>query len=198
MTDLILASASPRRSEILQQIGVDFQIVPANIDETPISQESPVDYVQRMAKEKAQHVINTIADSSTPVLGADTSVVLNSKIYGKPTNQEDGMAMLAALSGNTHQVLSAVAIGNKQHCMLRLSSTDVKFRDLDLKECLEYWNTGEPVDKAGGYAIQGLGAVFVEEISGSFSGVVGLPIEQTTRLLQAFNVPIWGVSHKNK
>lgn len=198
MTDLILASASPRRSEILQQIGVDFQIVPANIDETPISQESPVDYVQRMAKEKAQHVINTIADSSTPVLGADTSVVLNSKIYGKPTNQEDGMAMLAALSGNTHQVLSAVAIGNEQHCMLRLSSTDVKFRDLDLKECLKYWNTGEPVDKAGGYAIQGLGAVFVEEISGSFSGVVGLPIEQTTQLLQAFNVPIWGVSHKNK
>lgn len=198
MTDLILASASPRRSEILQQIGVDFQIVPANIDETPISQESPVDYVQRMAKEKAQHVINTIADSSTPVLGADTSVVLNSKIYGKPTNQEDGMAMLAALSGNTHQVLSAVAIGNEQHCMLRLSSTDVKFRDLDLKECLKYWNTGEPVDKAGGYAIQGLGAVFVEEISGSFSGVVGLPIEQTTQLLQAFNVPFWGVSHKNK
>ena len=198
MTDLILASASPRRSEILQQIGVDFQIVPANIDETPISQESPVDYVQRMAKEKAQHVINTIADSSTPVLGADTSVVLNSKIYGKPTNQEDGMAMLAALSGNTHQVLSAVVIGNKRHCMLRLSSTDVKFRDLDQKECLKYWNTGEPVDKAGGYAIQGLGAVFVEEISGSFSGVVGLPIEQTTQLLQAFNVPIWGVSHKNK
>ena len=143
MTDLILASASPRRSEILQQIGVDFQIVPANIDETPISQESPVDYVQRMAKEKAQHVINTIADSSTPVLGADTSVVLKSKIYGKPTNQEDGMAMLAALPGNTHQVLSAVAIGNKQHCMLRLSSTDVKFRDSDLKECFKYWNTGD-------------------------------------------------------
>lgn len=197
MTDLILASASPRRAEILQQIGVDFQIVPADIDETPMSQESPVDYVQRMAQEKTQHVINSIAGSSMIVLGADTSVVLGSKIYGKPKNQEDGMAMLAALSGKTHQVLTAIAMGNKQRCLIKLSATDVKFRELDPKESMDYWNTGEPADKAGGYAIQGLGAVFVEKISGSFSGVVGLPIEQTAQLLKTFNVPIWCASYKN-
>ena len=197
MSELILASASPRRAEILQQIGVDFQIAPADIDETPKPQESPVDYVQRMAQEKTQHVINSIAGSSAVVLGADTSVVLNCKIYGKPKNQQEAMAMLAALSGKTHQVLTAVAMGNKQRCLLKLSATDVKFRELDLKECLDYWNTGEPLDKAGSYAIQGLGAVFVEKISGSFSGVVGLPIEQTAQLLQTFNIPIWGASNKN-
>jgi septum formation protein len=197
MSELVLASASPRRAEILQQIGVDFQIAPADIDETPIRQESPVDYVQRMAQEKTQHVINSIAGSSTIVLGADTSVVLGYKIYGKPKNRQEGMAMLATLSGKTHQVLTAVAVGNKQRCLLELSTTDVKFRELDPEECLDYWNTGEPLDKAGGYAIQGLGAVFVEKISGSFSGVVGLPIEQTAQLLQTFNVPIWGASNNN-
>jgi septum formation protein len=198
MSDLILASASPRRAEILQQIGVDFQIAPADIDETPTRQELPVDYVQRMAQEKMQHVINSIAGSSTVVLGADTSVVLGCKIYGKPKNREDGMTMLADLSGKTHQVLTAIAMGNKQNCMLKLSITDVKFRDLEPKECLDYWNTGEPEDKSGGYAIQGLGAVFVETISGSFSGVVGLPIEQTAHLLKIFNVPIWNTMYKSK
>ena len=197
MSELILASASPRRAEILQQIGVAFQIAPADIDETPMSQELPIDYVQRMAQEKAQHVIDSIAGNSSVVLGADTSVVLGCKIYGKPKNQQEAMAMLAALSGKTHQVLTAVAMGNKQRCLLKFSATDVKFRELDPIECLDYWNTGEPADKAGGYAIQGLGAVFVEKISGSFSGVVGLPIEQTAKLLRTFNVPIWGVSNKN-
>ena len=197
MSELILASASPRRAEILQQIGVDFQIEPADIDETPMLQESPADYVKRMAQQKAQHVIDSITGSSSVVLGADTSVVLGYKIYGKPKNQQEAMAMLAALSGKTHQVLTAVAMGNKQRCLLKFSTTDVKFRELDPKECLDYWNTGEPLDKAGGYAIQGLGAVFVEKISGSFSGVVGLPIEQTAQLLRTFNVPIWGASNKN-
>ena len=198
MTDLILASASPRRAEILQQIGVTFQIAPADIDETPMSQELPLNYVQRMAQEKMQHVIDTFAGNSTAVLGADTSVVLGSTIYGKPKSQEEAMAMLADLSGKTHQVLTAVAMGNNQRCVLKLSVTDVKFRELDPRECLDYWKTGEPLDKAGGYAIQGLGAVFVEKISGSFSGVVGLPIEQTAQLLQTFKVPIWGAVHKNK
>ena len=198
MTDLILASASPRRAEILQQIGVTFQIAPADIDETPMSQELPIDYVQRMAQEKARHVIDTVVGSSAVVLGADTSVVLGNTIYGKPRNQEEAMAMLADLSGKTHQVFTAVAMGNNQRCVLKLSATDVKFRELASRECLEYWKTGEPLDKAGGYAIQGLGAVFVEKISGSFSGVVGLPIEQTAQLLQAFKVPIWGAVHKNK
>lgn len=198
MTDFILASASPRRADILQQIGVDFRVVPADIDETLLPQESAIDYVQRMALEKAKHVIDSIAEDSVIVLGSDTTVVLNSKIYVKPRNKEDGMAMLAALSGNTHQVLTAVAMGNKQRCLVKLSSTDVKFRDIDSKECLDYWNTGEPCDKAGGYAIQGLGAVFVEKITGSFSGVVGLPIEKTAQLLQLFNVPVWDLANKNE
>ena len=196
MTDLILASASSRRAEILQQIGVTFQIAPADIDETPMSQELPIDYVQRMAQEKARHVIDTVAGSSTVVLGADTSVVLGNKIYGKPKNQEEAMVMLADLSGKTHQVLTAVVMGNNLRCVLKLSATDVKFRELDPRECLDYWKTGEPSDKAGGYAIQGLGAVFVEKISGSYSGVVGLPIEKTAQLLQTFKVPIWGTVHK--
>jgi septum formation protein len=198
MSDLILASASPRRAEILEQIGVSFQIVPADIDETPMSQELPIDYVQRMAQEKAKCVIDTVAGSSMVVLGADTSVVLGSKIYGKPKNSEEALAMLADLSGKTHQVLTAVAMGDNQRCVIKLSATDVKFRELDPRECLDYWKTGEPSDKAGSYAIQGLGAVFVEKISGSFSGVMGLPIEQTSQLLQKFNVPIWGTVNKNK
>jgi septum formation protein len=198
MSDLILASASPRRAEILEQIGVSFQIVPADIDETPMSQELPIDYVQRMAQEKAKRVIDSVAGSSMVVLGADTSVVLGSKIYGKPKNSEEALAMLADLSGKTHQVLTAVAMGDNQRCVIKLSATDVKFRELDPRECLDYWKTGEPSDKAGSYAIQGLGAVFVEKISGSFSGVMGLPIEQTSQLLQKFNVPIWGTVNKNK
>jgi septum formation protein len=108
------------------------------------------------------------------------------------------LAMLADLSGKTHQVLTAVAMGDNQRCVIKLSATDVKFRELDPRECLDYWKTGEPSDKAGSYAIQGLGAVFVEKISGSFSGVMGLPIEQTSQLLQKFNVPIWGTVNKNK
>lgn len=198
MTDLILASASPRRAEILQQIGVAFQIAPADIDETPMPQELPIDYVQRMAQEKAQYVIDSVANSSTVVLGADTSVVLGCKIYGKPKNQEEALVMLADLSGKTHQVLTAIAMGNNQRCVIKLSATDVKFRELDPEECLDYWKTGEPSDKAGGYAIQGLGAVFVEKINGSFSGVVGLPIEQTSQLLQTFKVPIWGAANKKQ
>jgi len=190
--DLILASASPRRTEILHQIGVRHHIEPATIDETPEFQESAVDYVQRMALEKAQHVIGSRSDN-IPVLSADTTVVCESKIFGKPKNQDEGMAMLAALSGGYHQVLTAVAVGNKSECLVRLSSTDVKFRNLSEHECLTYWHTREPIDKAGGYAIQGYGSVFVESIKGSYSGVVGLPIGQTSQLLQLFNVPIWGV-----
>jgi septum formation protein len=198
MTDLILASASPRRAEILQQIGVAFQILPADIDETPMPQELPIDYVQRMAQEKAQYVIDSVANSSTVVLGADTSVVLGCKIYGKPKNQEEALVMLSDLSGKTHQVLTAIAMGNNQRCVIKLSATGVKFRELDSEECLDYWKTGEPSDKAGGYAIQGLGAVFVEKINGSFSGVVGLPIEQTSQLLQTFKVPIWGAANNKQ
>jgi len=188
--DLILASASPRRAEILKQIGVNFRVAPAEIDETPFSGESAVDYVQRMALEKVQKVIDT-ASHSGPVLGADTAVVLGSKIFGKPKHANDGMTMLSALSGNTHQVLTSVALGDGRECKLLLSSTEVRFRAISSQECHAYWQTGEPEDKAGAYAIQGYGAVFVESIKGSYSGVVGLPIAETEKLLRQFDIPIW-------
>ena len=188
--DLILGSASPRRTEILHQIGVRHRIVPADIDETPRTAESATDYVQRMAIEKAQSVVVKSCEI-TPVLGADTCVVCDSKIFGKPSHQLEAMEMLAALSGRSHWVHTAVAVANQQECAVKISTTEVIFRELSSQECKIYWETGEPSDKAGSYAIQGYGAVFVESFSGSYSGVVGLPIEHTSQLLQKFGVPIW-------
>ena len=189
--DLILASASPRRTEILQQIGVRHLVQSANIDETPKLDEPAIDYVQRMALEKAQAIISESA-KKIPVLGADTSVVCDAQIFGKPKNKQQALEMLTTLSGRSHQVLTAVAMGDIEDCSVAISSTEVFFRKLSKQECLNYWNTGEPKGKAGGYAIQGYGAVFIELIKGSYSGVVGLPIEETSKLLQAFGVPIWG------
>lgn len=188
--DLILASASPRRTEILQQIGVRHQIKPADIDETPRSNESPVDYVQRMAFEKAKHII-ALNMETVPVLGADTCVVCDDKIFGKPAHKDQALEMLAVLSGRSHQVLTAVAMGNSERCLLSMSITEVIFRQITMQERQRYWATGEPKDKAGSYAIQGYGAVFIEAIKGSYSGVVGLPIEETSALLHSFGVPIW-------
>ena len=187
--DLILASASPRRTEILHQIGVRHQIVPADIDETPRSGEMATDYVQRMALEKAQHVM--LSKDSTPVLGADTCVVCDGTIFGKPSHRDEAMDMLGALSGKSHWVHTAVAVAYQGDFALQISSTEVVFRKLSKQECLIYWETGEPIDKAGSYAIQGYGSVFVESIAGSYSGVVGLPIKETYLLLKKFGVPIW-------
>lgn len=188
--DLMLASASPRRTEILQQIGVRHQIQPADIDETPRPNESPVDYVQRMALEKAKHII-ALNMETIPVLGADTCVVCDDKIFGKPAHKDQALDMLAALSGRSHQVLTAVAMGNAERCLLSMSITEVIFRQITMQERLSYWATGEPKDKAGSYAIQGYGAVFIESIKGSYSGVVGLPIKETSALLHTFEIPIW-------
>lgn len=188
--DLILASASPRRSEILKQIGVDFTVEPANIDETGLSDETETQFVTRMALEKARAVCQKRADS-IPVLVADTIVTIGSKIFGKPKNIDDAWTMLSALSGNSHQVLTSVAIDNGSKYAVLVSKTMVKFRTISYPEYLTYWRTAEPLGKAGAYAIQGYGAVFVERIEGSYSGVVGLPIAETSKLLQQFKVPIW-------
>ena len=188
--DLTLASASPRRAEILAQIGVNFRASPAEIDETPKSNESAVDYVQRMALEKVNRVLKT-ESYSKPVLGSDTTVVFDSIILGKPQDADDATRMLSMLSGSTHQVLTAVVVSDGTECQSLLSKTEVRFRTISIKECQTYWQTGEPQDKAGAYAIQRYGAVFVESIRGSYSGVVGLPIAETTQLLQQFNIPIW-------
>lgn len=178
---VILASASPRRAELLRQIGVDFDVSPADIDETPAPAESPADYVRRMALEKAR----VVREPGGPVvIGADTAVVLESRIMGKPRDREHGLAMLARLSGRTHRVLSAVAVLDKRGERLALSISRVRFRAVSVAEAQAYWATGEPCDKAGGYAIQGRGAVFVTRLCGSYSGVMGLPLYETARLLE--------------
>jgi len=184
-----LASVSPRRRELLAQIGVPHVVVGAHIDETARRGERPCDYVERMAREKALAVRER--GEALPVLAADTTVVLDDVIYGKPLNREDGIAMLQRLSGRLHEVLTAVALADARGVDLRLNVSSVRFRALTLEECNAYWETGEPRDKAGGYAVQGAAAVFIESLSGSYSGVMGLPLFETAELLSAAGVGYW-------
>ena len=190
-TDLILASASPRRAELLRQIGVRFTIHPADIDETQHLGETPEDYVQRLAREKAQAVAQQLLKIKLPVLGADTTVVLDNRVFSKPADKSEAIATLRALSGRSHRVLSAIAVVAEGRTELRLSETSVQFREIKEQEYERYWSTGEPQGKAGAYAIQGLGAVFVVGITGSYSGVVGLPLLQTFELFERFNIACW-------
>ena len=184
-----LASVSPRRRELLAQIGVPHRVVGADIDETVGAGEAPRDYVLRMACQKALTVRER--GETLPVLAADTTVVLDNTIFGKPRDRDDGLAMLGRLSGRTHEVLTAVALANSRDVTLRLSVSTVRFRGLSSEECAAYWETGEPRDKAGGYAVQGAAAVFIESLSGSYSGVMGLPLFETGELLRAAGVPYW-------
>ena len=186
---ITLASVSPRRQELLNQIGVPHVVVGAHIDESVQPGESPPDYVQRMARTKALAVWQE--RSSLPVLAADTTVVLDGITLGKAADREDALRMLARLSGRTHEVLTAVALATGAGVALRVSVSSVRFRTLSAAECAAYWETGEPRDKAGAYAIQGRAAVFVESLQGSYSGVMGLPLFETVELLQAANVPYW-------
>jgi nucleoside triphosphate pyrophosphatase len=187
---LCLASASPRRRELLNQIGVPHLVSGAHIDESVHPGERPHDYVQRMARTKAQTIREQ--DLSLPVLGADTTVVLDGMVFGKPTDRADALRMLGLLSGRTHEVLTAVALASKAGLAMRVSVSAVRFRALGAEEIAAYWESGEPQDKAGAYAVQGLGAVFIESLSGSFSGVMGLPLFETSELLRAAGVPLWG------
>lgn len=188
---LVLASASPRRHALLGQMGVDFSVQAADIDETCGLGELPVAYVKRMAQEKAQHVIRQLQQSGSDpvVLGADTIVLVRDEILGKPGNQQDALRMLQLLSGRAHDVFSAVAVGRNGRLETALSQTRVFFRRLTKSEMLTYWHSGEPDGKAGAYAIQGLGGMFVERMEGSYTGVVGLPVFETAALLQMFGVP---------
>ena len=185
-----LASVSPRRRELLTQIGVPHLVTGAHIDESVHPGERPHDYVQRMARTKAQTVWEQ--DLSLPVLGADTTVVLDGKVFGKPADRADALRMLSLLSGRTHDVLTAVALASKEGLAMRVNVSAVRFRALAADEIAAYWQTGEPRDKAGAYAIQGLGAVFIESLTGSFSGVMGLPLFETSELLRAAGVSCWG------
>jgi septum formation protein len=184
-----LASASPRRRDLLWQIGVAHKAVPANLDEQPLPGESPHDYVERLAVEKAMAV--RTRGERLPVLAADTAVVLDGVVFGKPVDHADALAMLGRLSGRVHQVLTAVALASERSVEVRVSATSVRLRDLTLAEREAYWQSGEPRDKAGGYAIQGYGAVFIESLSGSYSGVVGLPLAETAELLRAAGIAVW-------
>ena len=189
--DIILASSSPRRAELLHQIGTRFAIQPADIDETQLPDESPEVYVQRMARKKAETVAQNIKEINLPVLGADTTVVLDNRVFSKPADEAEAIATLRALSGRSHRVLSAIAVVAEGRTELRLSETSVRFRVIKEQEYERYWSTGEPQGKAGAYAIQGLGAVFVDSITGSYSGVVGLPLSQTFELFERFNIACW-------
>lgn len=186
--ELALASGSPRRRQLLEQIGAVPHVVPAQIDETPLPGEAPADYVRRLAAAKSQ--AGQSHAPHLPVLGADTTVVLDRQIMGKPQNYAAAVAMLSALSGRSHQVLTAVSVRRSAAHWDALSVTQVDFRPLTASEIDAYWDSGEPHDKAGGYAIQGLGAAFVRSIAGSYSGVVGLPLYETVELLRLAGLPI--------
>ncbi len=203
--DLYLASASPRRKELLESLGLRVFICPANIDETPLEQEVPESYVRRLALEKAQasmgHLIeNELAQMVKPIsqeipcLGADTIVVCQGQLFGKPEDKDDAFRMWQAMSGAEHQVLTAVAVvgvtdnsskANSRE-FLELSISDVTFKSLSSAEMETYWQTGEPQDKAGAYGIQGHAAAWVESIKGSYSGIMGLPLFEVNQILRQF------------
>jgi septum formation protein len=178
---LILASASPRRSELLRQIGIRHLVKAVDIDETPLPHESPLVYVERVAAEKSA-LCRSLLEEDLPVLAADTTVVCDGRILGKPADLEQALEMLGLLSGRSHQVYTAISLRGLQHWQA-VSVNEVSFRILSSAEMRAYWDTGEPCDKAGAYAIQGLASVFVESITGSFSGVMGLPLYETAQLL---------------
>ncbi|THK43164.1 septum formation inhibitor Maf [Methylophaga sp. SB9B] len=180
-----LASASPRRKELLTQIGVNFSILSIAVDESVKSGENPSDYVERIALAKARAGWDILQTDFRPVIGADTAVVLpTQQILGKPESLDQARDFLGQLSGIQHQVLSAVAIVWQQQYWLSLQISDVRFKTLTNTEIDWYLATGEGKDKAGGYAVQGLAAMFIENISGSYSGVMGLPLFETRQLLQ--------------
>jgi septum formation protein len=189
-----LASASPRRHQLLKQIGVPFQVLNVTIDESVGAGENPLAYVARVASAKAGAGFRQSegrGSSARPVLAADTAVVIDGEILGKPIDGEDAQRMLRLLSGSTHEVLTAVALATQSGLASRLSRSEVTFRAIGAAEARDYWDTAEPRDKAGGYAIQGYGAVFVSGLRGSYSGVMGLPLYETAQLLRSAGVAFW-------
>ncbi|WP_435237230.1 Maf family protein [Psychromonas sp. PT13] len=182
---IYLASNSPRRAELLNQIGISFLRINGSIDEQRKPDESAEEYVLRLALEKAQAGF-TNSDQSRPVLGADTIVVVDHHVLEKPENELAGREMMQLLSGRTHQVFTAIAVVNSRLEKTRLVKTDVSFKSLSEQDIAEYWLTGEPLDKAGGYAIQGIAGKFITNINGSYSAVVGLPLYETELLIKEF------------
>jgi len=194
---LYLASRSPRRRELLHQIGIDFDTMvfrdggraDSETDETPHPGESPAAYVERIACAKAMHGLKLVHERKLPlrpVLSADTTLEFEGQIIGKPVDMADAVAILRRLSGQTHRVLTGVAVTHMDRTEYVLSTSEVRFRSLDIEEIRHYVMTGEPMDKAGAYGIQGRAGMFVEHLSGSFTGVMGLPVCETGELLKRF------------
>jgi len=190
---LYLASQSPRRRELLGQLGVSFSILDVDVAEVPFPEERPVDYVRRVARDKAQagwEVLERHAQAEALVLASDTEVVLGERIFGKPKDADDAMHMLQALSGCTHEVISAVCMVSAEREHDDVCISRVRFAQVDEAEMAAYVATGEPFGKAGAYAIQGKGASLIEYLEGSYSGVMGLPLFETARLLRILGVAV--------
>jgi len=188
---ILLASASPRRSELLRQLGIAHEVRPVDVDESVRPDEAPSAYVLRLAEAKAAALWQQLdAAQRRPVLAADTTVALEGEIFGKPADAAEARAMLGRLSGRTHEVHTAVAVLHAGGAAARVSSSSVSLRELSSAEIDWYWNTGEPADKAGGYAVQGRAAVFIRHIAGSYSGIMGLPLYETWELL----APVLGLT----
>ena len=193
---LLLASASPRRAQLLRQVGYDFEVEPASIDESVRSGEAAPEYVRRMALGKAQRAVDKLSPEDDPnddtvVVAADTVVVRDGEILGKPSSREDGVRMLLSLSDRAHEVLTGLCVARGSERRVVCCETRVWFRAIDASEAQRYWETGEPSDKAGGYGIQGIGGIFAQRIDGSYSSVVGLPLAELEQLLTDVGLNCW-------
>ncbi len=191
---LVLASTSPRRKELLQQVGIEFTQLKIDINEDVLTNENAEAYVERLAQQKAQAGFEQLASTeqtNSVVLAADTTVVCDGIILAKPESAAESRAILQRLSGRKHKVMTGIALQSSDKCSHKVVTTEVEFRQLSEAEIIAYWQTGEPQDKAGSYGIQGIAAVFVKAIQGSYSNVVGLPLCETTELLKQFNISLW-------
>ena len=196
---LYLASQSPRRRTLIEQLGLSFQTLAVDIDERLKQGEEPPAFVKRLALEKARTGWQQVSHQHIPVVGADTCIVLNHQIVGKPADKQQGIALLKQYAENTHSVLTGIAIvgpGNDGSNAtvkekVRVSTSFVTFRALSDEDCEQYWQTGEPLGKAGGYAIQGIAAAFIEKLEGSYSGVMGLPLCELAELMPAFGIKLF-------
>jgi septum formation protein len=186
---ILLASSSPRRVSLLQQMGLNFDVMRPDVDESLLPEEAPDAYVERLSRVKAAAGLAHSADQV--VIAADTIVTLDNTILGKPTGKADGVAMLLALAGRTHKVLTGLTVASAQEAKSQVVASDVWMRAISEQEAEAYWQTGEPGDKAGGYGLQGIGSIFVKTVVGSPSAVIGLPVQETEQLLNHFGVDTW-------
>lgn len=187
---LYLASTSPRRRELLDQLGLAFTVLRLDVDESRLGDESPEAYVGRLARRKAEAGLAAVPAGGL-VIAADTTVSIDGEVLGKPASEAEALAIWHKLSGRSHEVLTGVAVGEAGRIVVRVVRTRVHFHELAEDEMRAYWASGEPADKAGGYGIQGKGAVFVDRIEGSYSNVVGLPLSETAALLASFGYSLW-------